>query len=156
MLSAGVAYNHAFIDELDPALMALGLSGDSQSGVVGLQYQKEPIYIATTFARHKNHETTDQQKYFDATGWELYARYNVSDRFRVIGGANVLEPDDNDSNAGQYEIRSAILGLQYNYASDATYGDILYLEVELRGGRNVDGSKQDNAFTVGARYSFEY
>ena len=28
-------------------------------------------------------------------------------------------------------------------------------EMELRGGRQVDGAKQDNAYTLGVRYSFE-
>jgi predicted porin len=152
--SAGAAYNHATIDNLNQELLDLGLTGDSQAAVIGLQYAHEPIYVATTFTRHKNHEATNEDKYIDSDGWELYGRYQFSRRLRAVGGANYLQPDSDDPQAGQYKIRSAILGLQLTY-SDISFGDIVYFEAELNNGRNVDGEKTNNAYTIGFRYSFE-
>ena len=153
-LSIAAAYNHSFIDQLDADLIALGLTGDRQAAVVGVKFVNGPLFLATTAARHKNHEATDQLQYVDAWGWELYARYSFSNRFRVVGGANLLDPDDNDPEAGKYEVRSAILGLQYTYGN-ISLGDMIYFECELNAGHRFDGSSVENAYTVGIRYSFE-
>ena len=152
--SAAAAYNHSVIKELDQELRDLGLTGDSQAAVLGVQYFHDAIYIATTFARHKNHETTNEGKYIDANGWELYGRYQINKRIRAVAGANYLDPDKNDPDAGQYKIRAGILGMQYTYR-DIKIGDIIYFEMELRGGRQVDGARSENAYTLGFRYSFE-
>ena len=132
----------------------LGLTGDSQAAVLGVQYSHQPIYIATTIARHKNQETTNEGKYINANGWELYGRYQINKRIRAVAGANYLDPDKNDPDAGQYKIRAGILGMQYTYR-DIKIGDIIYFEMELRGGRQVDGARSENAYTLGFRYSFE-
>ena len=152
--SVGAAYNSAFIDELDQELIDLGLTGDSEAGVLGVSYAHEPVYIAATLASHKNQETTDANKFIDAAGGEIYGRYLFSPRWRAIGGANYLRPDNDDPQAGQYEISSIIFGLQWAYG-DTSFRNMLYVEGELRGGRNFDGSPQDNALTLGIRYSFD-
>jgi predicted porin len=152
--TAGAAYNHAVIDELDTELTDLGLTGDSQAFVAGVQYAHEPLFIAATYASHDNQAATNEGQFVDADGFELYGRYKFNNRLRVIGGANYLEPDSDDPDAGQYDIRSIIIGLQYTYG-DLSFGDLIYFEAELRDGRQVDGTKSDNAYTAGIRYSFE-
>ena len=152
--SFGAAYNRAFFDEFDQELSDLGLTGDSEAGVLGVSYALEPVYVAATVASHKNHESTNAGKFVDASGWEIYGRYLFNPRWRAIGGANYLSPDENDPQAGQYDIRSIIFGLQWAYG-DASFGNMVYVEGELRGGRNFDGSPQENALTIGVRYSFK-
>lgn len=151
---AGAAYNQAFIDELTPDLIALGLAGNSKAGVIGVQYTNEPFYLATTFASHENQETTDEGLFVDATGWELYGRYQLTPKLRAVGGFNYLDPDDADPNAGEYDIRSVVLGFQWAYRG-ANFGDIVYFECDIRNGRFFDGRNKENAYTVGFRYSFE-
>ena len=152
--SAGAAYNHAAIDDLTFDLEDAGLNGDATAAIAGVQYTHEPIYVAATYASHKNTETTNELKYIDADGFELYSRYAFGKRWRAIGGVNVLTPDKKDVNAGSYKIRNLILGFQYTYG-DITFGDMVYFECELRDGRQVDGTPSENAYTVGVRYSFE-
>jgi len=153
-VTAGVAYNRSAIEKLDAELISLGLTGDRQAAVGGVRYSKDKVFISSTVALHENHEVTDQQKYVDALGWEVYARYNFNERLRMVGGFNWLEPDSGDPQAGQYDRRTAIFGLQYTYG-ELSFGDMIYFEGELNGGRRVDGAKQENAITVGIRYSFE-
>ena len=153
-LSAGIAYNHAFIDDVDDVLRAIGLDGDAQAGVVGVKYEEGPWYVGGTLARTKNHDTTDTNQYVDSTGWEIYSRYRISKRTRVVAGYNWLDPDKGDADAGRFDIRSAIAGFQWTY-SKLDYGDIVYFEVLLDGGHNVDGTRRDNIYTVGFRYSVE-
>ena len=154
-LEVGGAYNRATIDNLDANLRALGLTGDSEAAIVGLKYNKGRLYIGTTYARHRNLEATDQDLFVDGTGWELYGRFNVRERFRVVGGANVMEPDSDDPNAGRYDIRSGILGMQYTYGNIGN-GDIVYFETQVNNGHNFDGSGRSNVYTVGFRYSVRY
>jgi predicted porin len=153
-LSAGLAYNRSFIDDVDAELAALGITGDRQAAVAGIEYSHRSLLLATTVSSNKNHAATDQLEYIDAYGWELYARYNLSERLRVIGGTNLLEPDDNDPQAGRYDIRSAILGMQYTYGKPS-FGNMVYFECELNRGHTVAGEPFKNAYTVGIRYSFE-
>ena len=154
-LEVGGAYNRATINNLDADLRALGLTGDTEAAIVGLKYNKRRLYIGTTLARHHNLEATDQDLFIDGTGWELYGRFNVKDRFRVVGGANVMEPDRSDPNAGLYDIRSGILGMQYTYGNIGN-GNIVYFETQVNNGHNFDGSGLGNVYTIGFRYSVRY
>jgi len=153
-LVAGIAYNRSRISDLDDELRALGISGDRQATIGGVQYVEENLYFGATVARHKSHATTDLGQYVDSWGTEVYARYRFAERFRAIGGINLLTPDRDDPQAGQYDIRSTILGIQYLYG-DLALGDMVYFECELNGGRTFDGTRVENAYTVGIRYSFE-
>lgn len=153
-LSAAAAYNVAFVDQPTPELIDTGLTGDSTAVIIGLKYEQEPFYVGATWAQHENHETTNEFKFIDADGLEIYSRYQFSQRLRAVAGYNYLDPDAGDPNAGEYKIESVILGLQFTYRNRG-FGDIIYIEADLRNGRQVDGTPSENAYTVGIRYSFE-
>ena len=127
---------------------------DAQAGVAGVEIDRNRWYLAGTIARTRNHETNNEAKYIDATGWEVYSRYSINPRFRVVGGYNWLDPDDDDPNAGAFDIRSFIAGVQWTYSA-LDFGDIVYFEMEIDSGHNVDGSRRDNIYTIGFRFSVE-
>jgi predicted porin len=154
-LEAGGAYNRATIDNLTADLRAFGLTGDTEAAVAGLKYSQGPLYLATTFSWQKNLEATDQDLFIDATGWEFYGRYNIKERWRVVGGTNTLDPDRSDPDVGQFDIRSAIFGTQFLYG-DIRNGDVVYFEAQIQNGHNFNGSRRDNVYTVGFRYSVRY
>ena len=105
------------------------------------------------FSRLENIETTDQFLYFDGTGAELFAQWQFRDRWWLAGGGNYLDPDSDDPDAGQYQIRYLVLGVRYTFDS---FNRMLYAEWRDDYGKMADGTRRGNEFTVGFRWDFGY
>ena len=96
-------------------------------------------------------ETTDQGRYFDGTGAELYAQWEIKDNWWLIGGANVLEPDAEDPDAGMFRVRYVVLGGRYSFDS---FKRMVYVEYRIDEGRRFDGRRNKDELTIGVRWDF--
>jgi hypothetical protein len=151
-VSLGLAYNIAEIEDLDDSrIREAGLDGDAQAMLIGVRQFADNWYASSVVSRLLNHETTDQGKYFDGWGWEVYGQYQLRDRIWITGGWNVLRPDSNDANAGDFRVQYGVIGLRY--APDG-FQNMVYANYRLDGGRLADGTQLDDTFTIGVRWNF--
>jgi predicted porin len=148
----GLAYNHANVQRLnDPVVKAAGLEGDAQALVLGARWFNDRWYVATVVSRLLNHETTDENIYFDGTGWELYSQYQFHGPWYVVGGWNILEPDSGQPRAGVYRVKYGVAGVRYTFDQ---FRRMLYFNVRLDDGRATDGDTAGDIYTVGVRWDF--
>jgi predicted porin len=146
----GIAYNQAFIDNEDlPALKAQGINGDARALVIGTRQFSDKYYVGTTLSRLENHETTDDESYFDGWGWEVFGSYNFANRWWMIGGWNLLEPDQNEALAGDYRLRYGVLGVRFTFDE---FRQMIFSEIRLDDSRNADGTRPGNVYTIGVRW----
>lgn len=146
----GIAYNQAVIDEEDlPALRIQGMDGDSTALIIGTRRFDDKYYAGMTISRLKNQETTNVGNYFDGWGWEFFSSYNISNRWWVVGGWNVLEPDNNQPLAGDFRLRYGVLGLRYTFDK---FRKMVYSEIRLDDSLSTDGTRPGNTYTLGVRW----
>jgi len=149
-LSFGLAYNHANIAESDiPSLKPHGIDGDAQAAIAGLRWFSDKWYLATTLARLRNHETTDEDIYFDGWGWEVYGHYNLHKSWWAVAGWNILEPDSDQTQAGDYNIKYGVIELRYSFKK---FEKMLYANAQLESSHKADGTRLGNIYTVGVRW----
>jgi hypothetical protein len=114
-----------------------------------MRWFSDKWYLATTVARLRNHETTDEDVYFDGWGWEVYGQYNLHKRWWAVGGWNILEPDSDQTQAGDANTRYGVLGVRYSFKK---FQKMLYANARLDSSRLADGSPIDNTYTLGVRW----
>ena len=110
-------------------------------------------FASLVLSRLDNIETTDENKYFNGYGGELFGQWEFVDRWWVTAGGNWLEPEEESKQAGDYEIRYGVLGLRYSLDG---LNRMLYAEWRIDDGRFTDGSRGSNEFTVGVRWDLGY
>ena len=99
--------------------------------------------------RALNQDTTDQGKYFDGWGWEVYGQYQLREKVWLTGGWNYLRPDS-DQLSGDYEIKYGVIGLRY---SQDGFQNMIYANMQLDHGRLTDGEQPGNTYTIGIRWN---
>lgn len=150
--SLGVAYNHARVPNSDQAaLRRRGIDGDARALAVGARWYSDDWYLATLLARMNNHETTNQGNYFDGWGMELYAQYRFKGNWWLTGGGNWLEPDGDQSLAGDYRIKFGVIGLRYTLRG---FDRFLYANLRAERSRRQNGDAIGNVVTAGLRWNF--
>lgn len=150
----GIAWHRAAIDGVgEPAYEEVGISGDAEALAVTLKTYGDRWLASLVLSRLENIETTDQFKYFDGVGAELFAQWEFKNHWWVTGGGNYLNPDNDDPDAGEYIIRYLVLGLRYTFDS---FNRMAYAEWRIDNGKLADGSSNGNEFTVGVRWDFGY
>ena len=150
----GVAYQKAEIDDLeDPVIREAGISGDAEALALAFRKYGERWYGALVVSRLENIDTTDQFKYVDGYGGELYIQWQFKDLWWVVGGGNFFKPDSDDPEAGEFEIRNAIVGVRYTLDS---FNRMLYAEYRIEGGSLYNGTRVKNELTLGFRWDFGY
>jgi len=148
--TVGLAYNHANIDlDKNPSLRSIGISGDARAALIGTRGFGDRWYAGLVFARLENHDTTDEGIYFDGWGSELYGQYQLFDRVWLIGGYNFLEPDSDQTQAGDYRVSYAIAGLRYTFDD---FRRMIFANIRFDDSRNADGTAGGNVYTVGIRW----
>lgn len=146
----GIAYNYAYTDvENNPSLREIGINGDAEALLIGTRAFGERWYAGLVAARLENHESTEEGIYFDGWGSELYGQYRVTDKIWLVGGYNVLEPDSDQIQAGDFRIRYALLGLRYSFED---FRRMLWANVRINDGLNADGTPRANIYTIGFRW----
>jgi predicted porin len=149
-LSFGLAYNHANIADAEiQTLKSYGIDGDAQAAIAGLRWFSDKWYMATTIARLTNHETTDEDIYFDGWGWEVYGHYNLHKRWWAVTGWNILEPDSDQTQAGDYNIKYGVIELRYSFKK---FEKMLYANTQLESSDKADGTRRGNIYTIGVRW----
>jgi predicted porin len=147
--SIGLAYNHAYVRGKDSAAVrAAGIDGDARALVLGLRWISGRWTVATTLARLRNHEATDQRIYFDGWGSELYTQFQLLPRVFAVGGWNVLRPDGNQAQAGKYRVQYAVFELRYAWRD---FSRMVYASMRFDDGRQADGTPRPNVLTIGVR-----
>lgn len=149
----GIAYNHADIRDLsNPAVISAGIDGDAQALVIGSRWYAERWYLGAIVSRLLNHETTDTLTYFDGTGSELYAQYQVFGPWWITGGYNWLQPDHNEVQAGQYKVEYGIVGMRYSIDE---FRKMFFINAVISNSRASNGDRAGNIYTVGVRWDLE-
>ncbi len=152
-LGVGIAWHRASIDEPgDPAIVAAGIDGDATAMAASFTSSGERWYAGLVLTRLENIETTDQGQYFKGYGIELYADWQLSEKWWVVGGGNWLDPDSDQSQAGDYTVRDAILGVRYILEQ---HNSMFYAEWRNDWGTLSSGLEKKNEFTIGFRWDFE-
>jgi hypothetical protein len=151
-LTLGVAGNYARPASITGAMRDQGFDGDDTSLALGLQFGRDNLTLATTYAASRNHETDDEDVFFDARGWEVYTRYNFAKRFRVTAGLNLLEPDK-AVYEGAYQVEDYLVGTQYALG-EPTFDRMIYVHVLFSRGRLADGTDPGNRLTFGVRWGW--
>ena len=150
----GLAYHKANIDDsFDPVIKQAGIDGDATAFAVSLRTVGERWYVALVLARLENSETTDTMKYFNGDGVELYSQWEFKDRWWMIAGGNWLVPDEDDEDAGEYEVAYLVLGLRYTFDS---FKRMLYAEYRYENGTLHNGTERKDEATIGFRWDFGY
>lgn len=147
----GLAYNRAVVPDALATTGVSGLAGDAEAIALSTRGFGKRWYASFLVTRLKNMEVTDTGRYFDAEGIELYAQWELIDRWWLIGGFNALEPIDEDPLVGDFRIRYAVVGARFTFRS---FERMLYAEYRIDDGRAVDGSKRKDEVTVGIRWDF--
>ena len=148
----GLAYNRARIDDLDSAaIQAAGIKGDAEAYLLGARWFDEQWYLGFTLARLRNHEATDEGSYFMGWGSELYARYRLIKNYWLVAGYNWLFPDEDETQAGEYELLYGIVGLRYSIDE---FNRLAYAEMRLDSTTTESGEALGNILTVGIRWDF--
>jgi predicted porin len=149
-LTVGLAYNHANIDGSDlPKLNAYGITGDAQAASLGIRWFSENWYLATVVARLKNHETTNDNIYFEGRGWEVYGQYNVYKQWWAVAGWNILEPDEDQVQAGEFNTKYGVIGVRYSFDD---FRQMLFANARLDSGNKQNGTSLGNIYTIGVRW----
>jgi predicted porin len=146
----GLAYNYASIDlDRNPSLRSIGLTGPARAILVGTRAFGERWYAGLSLARLENQETTDEGTYLDGWGSEFCGQYRVTDRVWLVGGYNILEPDSDQTLAGDFRIRYGMLGLRYSFED---FRRMIWANVRINDGLNEDGTPRPNVYTIGVRW----
>jgi len=152
----GIAYNHADIKEEDQqALEQVGIDGDAKALLLGAKWFSENWYLASNFSWMWNHMTTADGIYFDGNGWETYGQYNLYKRWWAIAGWNYLKPNDNQLQAGNFQIKYGVLGLRYSFKQ---FKQMLYANIRFDSSTAADAETTDidfsNIYTIGIRWDY--
>jgi predicted porin len=146
----GVAYNHANIDESDlPLLNANGIDGDATALILGARWFGENWYIGSVVSRLNNHETTEQDIYFDGTGWEVYGQYRIYKQWWGVAGWNKLKPDSSETQAGEFEINYNVIGIRYSFRE---FSQMIFANARLESSSASNGTQASNVYTIGVRW----
>jgi outer membrane protein N len=152
-LNLGIAYNRAQVSEEDlPELRSVGIDGDSKALLLGAKWFSDKWYFASNFSWMWNHMTTEEGVYFDGKGWETYGQYNLCNRWWMTGGWNFLKPNDNQIQAGNYQVKYGVVGLRYSFEK---FNRMLYANVRFDSSTTSDANERglSNTYTVGIRWN---
>jgi len=153
-VGVGLAYHRATIENLHAVeIETAGIDGDAIARALAFKTYGARWIASLVFSDLENVETTDQLKYFNGRGVELYATWNVSGRWWLVGGGNWLDPDSGETQAGEYEVDYEILGLHYTFDS---FHRMIYAEWRIDHGTLASGRSRESEFTVGVRWDFGY
>lgn len=148
--TVGVAYNYADIDlNTYPSLRDIGISGSARALLLGARAFGERWYAGLLVSRLENHETTSGGIYFHGWGSELYAQYQLTNRFWAVGGYNILKPDSDQVQAGAYEVEYALLELRYSIDD---FRRMVFANVKFNDSSLANGTPAGNVFTIGVQW----
>ena len=152
-LTVGIALNWANVpgSELDE-LASYGIDDDAVALLAGSRWFGERWYTGLTVSRLVNHETTDENIYFDGSGVELYSQYQVQGPWWLTAGLNALLPDQSETQAGEYKVEYGVIGARYSIDG---FRKMIYLNARIDNSRLADGTEIGNTYTIGVRWDLD-
>jgi outer membrane protein N len=147
----GIAYNRAEIPESQIEAGLAGIDGDAEALAIATRAYGERWYVGILVSRLHNMEVTNEQRYYNGTGVELYAQYEFRKHWWLIGGANWLQPDADDPDSGQFEVKYSVIGGRYSFDS---FKHMLYIEYRIDNSRLTNGQTLKDEVTLGVRWDF--
>ncbi len=141
--SAGVAYHHAAIanlDGVDEWAPPPGLDDDAQNLLGSVRWTREGWYVAACAGRYENQALDDAGTAFDAWGCEVVALRDFTARWQGVLGWNHLAPDD-DGYAEQYRLDYQVFELRYRFGPRQSFFCANY---QINNGRSADGQSRDD------------
>jgi outer membrane protein N len=160
----GLGYNQSNISNVDnPDVVAAGIRGNDQDFIIGSHWYGKNWYLGTVVSRLLNHMTTDEEKYFDTWGWEVFSSYTFVKKYTLTAGLNYLYPDSDQAQIGEYKLQYEILGLRYHFTElkneilglkyDLTdLNTYVYVQAQFDQGRYADGTQVGNSYYLGFRW----
>jgi predicted porin len=142
-LSAGVAYHHAAIANVDSVgdwAPPPGLDGDAQNLLGSVRFTRDGWYVAACAGRYENQAIDDAGTAFDAWGCEVVALRAFSARWQGVLGWNHLAPDD-DGYAGRYRLDYQVLELRYRFGPHQSFFCANY---QINNGRSAEDQARDD------------
>ncbi|VAX10150.1 hypothetical protein MNBD_GAMMA25-626 [hydrothermal vent metagenome] len=148
----GLAYNRAQInDQANSALINAGIRGDAEALLIGSRWFSDDGYIGGLISRLKNHETTNEKIYYNGVGMELFGQYQIVNHVWGMLGWNYLKPDKNQPRAGQYQVKSRIIGLRYTIDD---FRRMIFVEARIDNGLTAAGNTLPDSVSVGIRWDW--
>lgn len=142
-VSAGVAYHHAAIANLDSVgewAPPPGLDDDAQNLLGSVRFTRDGWYVAACAGRYENQALDDAGTAFDAWGCEVVALREFSARWQGVLGWNHLEPDE-DAYGGCYRLDYQVFELRYRFGPQQSFFCANY---QINNGRTADGQSRDD------------
>jgi predicted porin len=150
----GIAVQSTDIEDLeDPLIKEAGIDGDAVAVAASLRFFGDHWYTSLVLSRLENVATTNTFKYINGYGAVLYTQWEFKDRWWMVAGGNWLNPDNDDEDAGEYDVKYGVIGLRYTFDS---FKRMLYAEYRIDYGNLVDGTERKNEITFGVRWDFGY
>jgi predicted porin len=148
----GVAFQRTEVeDPEDPQIRSAGIDGDAEALALAFRKFGDRWYAALVVAWLENINVTDQKKYVNGRGAELYIQWEFSDRWWLIAGGNWFKPYSDDPEAGEYDVLYGVIGLRFTLDS---FNRMLYAEYRIDDSRLYDGTIRKNELTLGFRWDF--
>jgi len=148
-MTFGVAFNMVRDGVENPAPDTKQVPEGDQALVLGGSVERGPWWVAYTVAWLEDHETDDEGRFFSGWGTELFARFSLTESWRILGGFNYLTPED--EHPGQYRIAYGMIGAEYAFVNNSA----VFTEVKLEGSRDSEGdSHRPTIFGLGMRFNF--
>ena len=147
----GIAYNRAEVPIERMAVQTAGIDGDAAALAVATRAYGARWYAGLVISVLDNMEVTNEGRYFNAVGVELYTQWEARPNWWLIAGFNWLDPDTEDPDVGEFRTRYAVIGGRYAFDS---FKRMLYVEYKLDDGRLSDGAPLKNEITIGVRWDF--
>jgi predicted porin len=163
-LEAGLSYTRSMYDRRLEGPV-LGLDGDGEYLAVGLRYDSDRLDLAGVYVTQTNGDLvrvpfsdpgTDVPLpvVFDATGVELFGRYQITGQIGLLGGYLEYDPHRDARISGyvdpRFELEYYVAGLDYRWFPSATF----FVEYRLANGTDALGVRGEDAFAIGFQYWF--
>ena len=153
-VGVGLAYHRAAVENPEAAAVrAAGIERDATAASIAFKSYGNKWLASLVLSKLDYIETTDRNLYFQGKGAELFAQWQFARDFWLVGGGNWLIPDDDQTLAGDYQVKYGVVGVHYSIDS---FNRMLYVEWKDDHSRLTDGRSLKNEFTLGIRWDLGY
>jgi len=148
-MTLGVGFSQVRDGVEDPDPDSREVPDGDQAAVAGVSVERGRWTVHYTLSWFQEHEKDDEERFFGGWGTELFARFNATQSWRLLGGFNYLTPED--EHPGQYRIAYGMVGVQYTFVNDSR----VFFEMKLEGSRDSEGDgNRQSIYGFGIRFNF--
>ena len=153
-VGVGIAYHRAMVENPQSSrVREAGIDGDARAVALALRSYGDKWLASLVLNRQENIETTNERRYINGRGAEMFLQWQFVDKLWLVSGGNWLFPDDDDPDAGDFLVKYGVIGMRYTFDS---FRRMIYFEWRDDHGRLANGKRNKSEFTVGVRWDFGY